>query len=59
MTRKAYSYIRFSGKRQEAGDSYRRQEAMAEAAAKEAANTSGRVDALTELKTCVCSSWPK
>ncbi len=25
MARKAYSYIRFSGKRQEAGDSYRRQ----------------------------------
>lgn len=35
MARKAYSYIRFSGKRQEAGDSYRRQEAMAEEAAKE------------------------
>jgi DNA invertase Pin-like site-specific DNA recombinase len=35
MARKAFSYIRFSGQRQEAGDSYRRQEAMAEAAAKE------------------------
>ena len=34
MTRKAYSYIRFSGKRQEAGDPYHRQEMMAEEAAK-------------------------
>ena len=33
VPRKCYSYIRFSGKRQEAGDSYRRQESMAVAAA--------------------------
>ena len=35
MPRKAIQYSRFSGKRQEAGDSQRRQDAMAEQAAKE------------------------
>jgi DNA invertase Pin-like site-specific DNA recombinase len=35
MARKAYSYIRFSGRRQEAGDSHRRQWSLAEQAAKE------------------------
>src|SRR6185312_15519911 len=35
MTRKAYSYIRFSAKRQEAGDSVRRQNELAERAARE------------------------
>jgi hypothetical protein len=35
MARKGYSYIRFSGKWQEAGDSYRRQDDLAERAARE------------------------
>jgi DNA invertase Pin-like site-specific DNA recombinase len=35
MARKAIAYSRFSGKRQEAGDSQRRQDAMAEQAARE------------------------